>query len=287
MSLQDRNRARLRISGSQDAEREDLRIYPLGAGSDYTPYVHHAGIPSLNIGFGGESGGGSYHSIYDSYDHYKRFSDKDFIYGVTLSKVNGRLVLRLSESDILPFRFVNMVDNIGMFIESNKKLANQVRKETKIRNKLLDQNAFSIAGNPKKTYLPPKRLDAVPEFNFDPLDAAFSKLRSSAWDYEKALGKLKKGSLSAEKKAQINALLKNVEQAMLREEGLPRRDWFKHMIYAPGFYTGYGVKTLPAIREGLEQRRWDEVDFFINEVAKALNRASERINKATKILNDQ
>ena len=206
---------------------------------------------------------------------------------MTLSKVNGRLVLRLSESDILPFRFVNMVDNIGMFIESNKKLANQVRKETKIRNKLLDQNAFSIAGNPKKTYLPPKRLDAVPEFNFDPLDAAFSKLRSSAWNYEKALGKLKKGSLSAEKKAQINALLKNVEQAMLREEGLPRRDWFKHMIYAPGFYTGYGVKTLPGIREGLEQRRWDEVDFFINEVAKALNRASERINKATKILNDQ
>ena len=287
VSLQDRNRARLRISGSQDAEREDLRIYPLGAGSDYTPYVHHAGIPSLNIGFGGESGGGSYHSIYDSYDHYKRFSDKDFIYGVTLSKVNGRLVLRLSESDILPFRFVNMVDNIGTFIESNKKLANQVRKETKIRNKLLDQNAFSIAGNPKKTYLPPKRLDAVPEFNFDPLDAAFSKLRSSAWNYEKALGKLKKGSLSAEKKAQINALLKNVEQAMLREEGLPRRDWFKHMIYAPGFYTGYGVKTLPGIREGLEQRRWDEVDFFINEVAKALNRASERINKATKILNDR
>ena len=287
VSLQDRNRARLRISGSQDAEREDLRIYPLGAGSDYTPYVHHAGIPSLNIGFGGESGGGSYHSIYDSYDHYKRFSDKDFIYGVTLSKVNGRLVLRLSESDILPFRFVNMVDNIGTFIESNKILANQVRKETKIRNKLLDQNAFSIAGNPKKTYLPPKRRDAVPEFNFDPLDAAFSKLRSSAWDYEKALGKLKKGSLSAEKKAQINALLKNVEQAMLREEGLPRRDWFKHMIYAPGFYTGYGVKTLPGIREGLEQRRWDEVDFFINEVAKALNRASERIDKATKILNER
>ena len=73
---------------------------------------------------------------------------------------------------------------------------------------------------------------------------------------------------------------------MLREEGLPRRDWFKHMIYAPGFYTGYGVKTLPGIREGLEQRKWDEVNFFIVEVANALNRASETINKATKILNE-
>ncbi|GIT57079.1 MAG: hypothetical protein Ct9H300mP18_05080 [Candidatus Neomarinimicrobiota bacterium] len=168
VTLQDRNRARLRINGNKDAEREDLRIYPLGAGSDYTAYIHHAGVPSLNLGFGGESGGGSYHSMFDSYDHYTRFSDGDFKYGVTLSKVTGRLVLRLSESDILPFRFVNMVDNIGTYIESNKKLAEEVKKETKVRNQLLDQNAYTIAGNPKKTYLPPKRLDAVPDFDFDP-----------------------------------------------------------------------------------------------------------------------
>ena len=112
VSLQERNRARLRVSGNEDAEREDLRIYPLGAGSDYTPFIHHAGVPSLNLGFGGESGGGAYHSIYDSYDYYKRFNDGNFKYGITLAKVNGRLVLRLSESDILPFRFTNMVDNI-------------------------------------------------------------------------------------------------------------------------------------------------------------------------------
>ena len=287
VTLQDRNRARLRINGNKDAEREDLRIYPLGAGSDYTAYIHHAGIPSLNLGFGGESGGGSYHSMFDSYDHYTRFSDGDFKYGVTLSKVTGRLVLRLSESDILPFRFVNMVDNIGTYIESNKKLAEEVKKETKVRNQLLDQNAYTIAGNPKKTYLPPKRLDAVPDFDFEPLDAAYSRLKASAWNYEKALNKFKRGSLSAEQKAQINYLLKNVEQSMQRENGLPRRDWFKHMIYAPGYYTGYGVKTLPGIREGLEERNWDEVDLFIGEVSKALDRASSTINNATNILSER
>ena len=287
VTLQDRNRARLRINGNKDAEREDLRIYPLGAGSDYTAYIHHAGIPSLNLGFGGESGGGSYHSMFDSYDHYTRFSDGDFKYGVTLSKVTGRLVLRLSESDILPFRFVNIVDNIGTYIESNKKLAEEVKKETKVRNQLLDQNAYTIAGNPKKTYLPPKRLDAVPDFDFEPLDAAYSRLKASAWNYEKALNKFKRGSLSAEQKAQINYLLKNVEQSMQREKGLPRRDWFKHMIYAPGYYTGYGVKTLPGIREGLEERNWDEVDLFIGEVSKALDRASSTINNATNILSER
>ena len=284
ISLKERNRARLRVNGDKDAEREDLRIYPLGAGSDYTAFIHHAGVPSLNLGFGGESGGGSYHSIFDSYDHYKRFNDGDYKYGTTLAKVNGRLVLRLSESDILPFRFTNMVDNIATFIESNKKLAENVTKKTDERNNLLDLKAFTIAGDPKKTYLPPQRLDEVPSFDFSSLDAAFSRLKASAWNYERNLSNLKKGSLSVKKKAEINNILKNVDQAMVSEGGLPRRDWFKNMIYAPGFYTGYGVKTLPGIREGLEQRNWNEVDTYIQEVAKTLDRVASKINSASKIL---
>ena len=136
-------------------------MYAMGAGSDYTAFLHHAGVPALNMAFGGESGGGAYHSLYDTYEHYKRFSDGKFIYGTTLSKVNGRLVLRLSEADILPFRFVNMVDNIGKFIEQNKKLSEDIRKSTKSLNDLLDNNDFAISSNPKKTYLPPKRLRQV------------------------------------------------------------------------------------------------------------------------------
>ena len=286
VTLQDRLRARLRVNGDKDSERDDLRIYPLGAGSDYTAFIHHAGVPSLNLGFGGESSGGSYHSIYDSYDHYTRFSDGDFKYGVTLAKVNGRLVLRLSESDILPFRFTNMAENISTFIESNKKFAELVKKKTEQRNKLLDQNAYTIAGNPQKTYLPPNRLDDLPAFDFSPLDGAHKRLEASAWKYEKALAGLQKGSLSAEQKSQINRLLKDVEQAMTHPDGLPRRPWFQNMIYAPGFYTGYGVKTLPGIREGLEERNWDEVYKYIEEVAKALDRASAKINAAIQILEE-
>ena len=294
VSLDSRLRSRMRVREfnvgaselNEESERTDLRIYAMGAGSDYTAFLHHAGVPALNMAFGGESGGGAYHSLYDTYEHYKRFSDGDFIYGTTLSKVNGRLVLRLSEADILPFRFVNMVENIGKFIEENKKLSQTVEQSTKLRNKLLDNNDFTISRNPNKTYLQPERLGQVPEFDFKPLDDAFARLSSSAWKYEEVLLKFKKGSLSAEKKSEINSLLRKVDQAFTNNNGLPRREWFRNMLYAPGYYTGYGVKTLPGIREGLEERKWDEVRLYINEVAKALDRASNNINSASRILNE-
>ena len=294
VSLENRLRSRMRVreynSGTfgegRESERQDLRMYAMGAGSDYTAFLHHAGVPALNMAFGGESGGGAYHSLYDTYEHYKRFSDGKFIYGTTLSKVNGRLVLRLSEADILPFRFVNMVDNIEKFVEQNKKLSEDIRKSTKSLNDLLDNNDFAISSNPKKTYLPPKRLRQVPEFDFKPLDAALARLSTSAWKYEEALLKFQKGSLSTERKSEINALLRSVDQAFIYSKGLPRRDWFKNMMYAPGYYTGYGVKTLPGIREGLEERKWNEVRVYIKEVSKALDRASENINSASRILSE-
>tara|TARA_B100000676_G_C18090785_1_gene859520 strand:+ start:4821 stop:7097 length:2277 start_codon:yes stop_codon:yes gene_type:complete len=294
VSLDNRLRSRMRVrehnSGKfgegRESERQDLRMYAMGAGSDYTAFLHHAGVPALNMAFGGESGGGAYHSLYDTYEHYKRFSDGKFIYGTTLSKVNGRLVLRLSEADILPFRFVNMVDNIGKFVEQNKKLSEDIRKSTKSLNDLLDNNDFAISSNPKKTYLPPKRLRQVPEFDFKPLDAALVRLSTSAWKYEEALLKFQKGSLTTERKSEINALLRSVDQAFIYSKGLPRRDWFKNMMYAPGYYTGYGVKTLPGIREGLEERKWNEVRVYIKEVSKALDRASENINSASRILSE-
>ena len=294
VSLDNRLRSRMRVrehnSGTfgegRESDRQDLRMYAMGAGSDYTAFLHHAGVPALNMAFGGESGGGSYHSLYDTYEHYKRFSDGKFIYGTTLSKVNGKLVLRLSEADILPFRFVNMVDNIGKFVEQNKKLSEDIRKSTKSLNDLLDNNDFAISSNPKKTYLPPKRLRQVPEFDFKPLDAALARLSTSAWKYEEALLKFQKGSLSTERKSEINALLRSVDQAFIYSKGLPRRDWFKNMMYAPGYYTGYGVKTLPGIREGLEERKWNEVRVYIKEVSKALDRASENINSASRILSE-
>ena len=294
VTLDSRLRSRMRLreynsenyNDKKESDRSDIRLYPMGAGSDYTAFLHHAGVPSLNMAFGGESGGGSYHSLYDTYEHYKRFSDGKFVYGTTLAKVNGRLVLRLSEADILPFRFVNMVDNFRKFIDDNKRLARKIHDNTQLRNSMLDNNDFTISRNPKKIYLPPKRYTEVPEFDFGLLDDAFDRLTSSAWKYEETLLKYKKGSLSAEKKSEINSLLRTVEQAFISQKGLPRREWFKNMIYAPGYYTGYGVKTLPGIREGLEERNWNEVREYVNEVAKSLDRATRNINSASRILNE-
>ena len=177
-----------------------------------------------------------------------------------------------------------MVDNIGKFIDDNKQFAEDIKNHSQLRNKLLDKNDFTIASNPKKIYTPPDRLKEVPSFDFKPLDDAFDRLANSAWNYEKALSNYKKGSLSAEKKSELNDLLKDVDQAFTSEKGLPRRDWFKNMIYAPGYYTGYGVKTLPGVREGLEERKWNEVKDYIQEVAKALDRAAAKINSAAKLL---
>ena len=285
-SLQERLRARMMVNGSKYADREDLPIGALGAGSDYTPFLHHAGIASLNMGMGGEAGGGSYHSVYDSFDHYTRFMDPTFEYGVTLAKSTGRVTLRLADTNVLPFRFTNFVDHVAQYAKQLKEFAVEVREKTINNNKLVDQNAYSLAAHPDKTYVLPKKLDSVPLFDFSPIDNALARLRTSANRYEVALtNNIKKGGRPSGDEAQnLNQILMKSERAMMREEGLPRRSWFKHMIYAPGFYTGYGVKTLPGIREGLEERKWDEVNLFMGEVAAALNRVADELDRATSLL---
>lgn len=285
-SLQERLRARMMVSGSKYAGREDLPIGALGAGSDYTAFIHHVGIASLNMGMGGEAGGGSYHSVYDSFDHYTRFMDPTFEYGVTLAKSTGRVTLRLADTDVLPFRFTNFVDHVEQYAKQLKEFALETREKTKHNNKLVDQNAYSLMAHPDKTYVVPKKLDSVPSFDFSPIDNALARLRASANRYEVVLTNIiKRDDRPSGSDAQtLNQILMKSERAMTRAEGLPRRDWFKHMIYAPGYYTGYGVKTFPGIREGIEERKWDEVSLFIGEVAAALNRVADEVDKATSLL---
>lgn len=283
VSTAERVRARLKVNGKEEGDREDLPIYAMGSGSDYTAFIHHLGITSMNLGFGGESGGGSYHSAFDSYDHYIRFMDPGFQYGITLSKVTGRLVMRLSEAEILPFRFVNFADHVGRYIKELKELAEKKQKATEKQNTLLDENAYILAADPTKTYVPPVKEDPVPDFDFTPLEAAHDKLEKSALAYEKILSKYS-GSIGTEQRQQLNGILMKVERAMIRKDGLPRRPWFRHQIYAPGYYTGYGVKTLPGIREGLEERNWDEVREYILIVSKTLKQVAVEIDRAAAIL---
>lgn len=285
LTVWERWRAQNVVGGSPAARREamdrsDLRISALGSGSDYTPFLQHVGIASLNIGFGGEDGGGSYHSIYDSFDHYTRFGDPDFAYGIALAKVCGHAVLRLADSDVLPFEFTNFAETVNQYVGEVTRLTDTMRDDTKTMNQMISNGMLQAAQDPKEIFIMPKPKETVPFLNFAPLQNAVAKLQESARNYQKASsGK----QLSPAAQKSLDEILFKAERVLLRNEGLPRRDWFKHQIYAPGFYTGYGVKTLPGVREAIEQRDWKEASEQILIVSKIIENFAAEIDKAAKM----
>ena len=282
VSVWERLQAARAVGGDLSAlGSEDLRISPLGSGSDYTPFLQHLGLATLNIGFGGENGGGSYHSQYDSFDHYTRFGDPGFAYGVALAKVAGRLVLRFADADVLPHRFANYHETVDRYLGEVMSLADDMREETERHNRLVELNAFGLQADPTETYVPPAAEDPVPYIDFSPVRNALARLGAAAADMDRAVdGGLTTGALTPARMAEINGVLQEIEQAMTDTEGLPGRPWFRHTIYAPGFYTGYGVKTLPGIREAIEQRQWDLVEPQMQRIAMALDRVSELLGRA-------
>jgi len=245
-----------------------LELDALGSGSDYSPYLQHLGLPSLDVGFGGESDGGEYHSIYDSYDDYRRFKDPTFEYGVALAKVAGRAVLRMADADVLPFDFTNLYETANKYATELINTTNDLREATTIENLLLTQNKYKLAADPTKTYIQPQPKAEVPFLDFSPLQNALIQLKQST---DSLSDELKKNVSSNEN---INLSLAHAEQQLLFPDGLPRRSWYKHSLYAPGFYTGYGVKTLPGIREAIEQRNWKEAQDEIQLTAQAVQRFS-------------
>ena len=279
-----RQRSLRRLRGVAEANtREDLRISPLGSGSDYTPFLQHLGIASLNIGFGGESGGGSYHSAFDSFDYYVRFGDPGFDYGIALAKVAGRLTLRMANADIIPLRMQNFTDNVGTYVDQVVQLSATLRQEAVNHNHLIDSGAWTLAADPTKPFVLPARKTEVPHINYAPLRNAFEALQKSSLAYDEAVA-LRIESLSAEQQAAVNQVLLQLERAMTRAEGLPGRPWFRHQIYAPGYFTGYGVKTLPGVREALEQGDWDEADAQISIAAGVLMKVAAEIDRATALV---
>ena len=267
--------------------RADLRISALGSGSDYTPFLQHLGIASLNIGFGGEGQGGSYHSIFDSIDHYTRFIDPDFSYGVALAKVGGRFTLRMANADVLPMQFGSFSDTVGRYVKEVTKLTDDLREETTEMNRRLTDKTLVEVADPKETYVPPALKEPVPFLNLSPLQNALSKLQERTKAYDEALQKSYAGGgagPSANAQASVDAVLIQTERVLTTDQGLPRRPWFKHAIYAPGFYTGYGVKTLPGVREAIEQRQWKEAEQQAVTIGEALDRLSAQLQKATDLI---
>jgi N-acetylated-alpha-linked acidic dipeptidase len=286
ISVWQRLRASRLVNGTPAVQREtleraDLRISALGSGSDYTPFLQHLGIASLNVGFGGEDGGGSYHSIYDSFDHYTRFGDPGFAYGIALAQTAGRMTLRLANADVLPFEFMGSADTIGVYVREVIKLADDMREETRLLNQTIADGSLASAQDPTEKFVVPKPKDAVPYLNFAPLQNALARLQQSARNYQAASrGK----QVAPAVQASLDKILFQTERALTSSAGLPRRPWFRHQIYAPGFYTGYGVKTLPAAREAIEQRDWQEANRQIEAVARTIENFAAEIDRATSFL---
>ena len=281
VSVAERFRAMKIAAGSAD-ERRELRerkffhISPLGSGSDYTPFLQHLGIATMDIRFDDGQWHGVYHSIYDSFDHYTRFVDPGFAYGIALAKTGGRMVLRFANADVLPIRFASFSEMASKYAKEVVKLADDLREEIKESNLQLQEKAGALIADPRQPYFPPQRLRPPPHFNFAPLQNAVARVQESSKKCDAAL-KQASESLTGESARALDLLVLRSEQALTDPKGLPRRPWFKHMIYAPGFYTGYGVKTLPAIREAIEEQSWDDVDEQVALVSRALTRFGDAL----------
>ncbi|MDT8070986.1 MAG: transferrin receptor-like dimerization domain-containing protein [Terriglobia bacterium] len=288
-------RARLhRISATKEGEtrselrtRTDVRISPLGDGSDYAPFLDHAGVPALNLGFGGEDDGGIYHSIYDDFYWYTHFSDTKFVYGRALAQTAGTAVMRMADAEMIPVSFGDMADTIARYDKEIHELFDKSQSKAKETNTELDEGVFTASSDPLKPLGPPDRADVPPFLNFAPLDNGSAAFTTAAKRFEKALTAAEKNGGETFANASVDKLnqqLIQCWQAFLDERGLADRPYFKNMIYAPGAYTGYGVKTLPAIREALEMKRWAQAEQGAAQVGEVLQNSAKAIEEAANML---
>ncbi len=272
-SLLERRSAQSRAAGGNALT--SFPLYALGSGSDYSPFFQHLGIASFNLGFSGESSGGEYHTMYDSYEHYKRFKDPDFRYGATLVKVAGRTTLRLANAEVLPFEFSRFSKTITGYGQEVMALADNLREATAKENALIRDGIYEKVVRPGETLNVPEPKAEVPFLNFAPLQTGLRRIAGLADQYDANAAT----KLSATDRRQINQLFKDLERSLTRPEGLPRRPWFVHHVYAPGFYTGYGVKTLPGVREAIEQRNYEEAQEQIIKLGEVLAGYADRMAK--------
>jgi N-acetylated-alpha-linked acidic dipeptidase len=277
--------------GAQETRPNEWRIGALGSGSDYTVFLDFLGVASMNLGYGGEAGGGIYHSIYDDYYWFSHFDDPDFAYGRALAQTAGTTVMRLANADVLPFEFGDLLDTLRRYEAELEQLSTDMREEIRERNRQIDEGVFNAISDPKSPIVIPSKEEVPPYLNFAPLRNALDALARSTERYQRAMNRAARDGSDALTKLQSSALdqkLIGTERALTDPEGLPGRPWFKHQIYAPGFYTGYGVKTIPAVREAIEQKQWKQADTMIIRVsltiyeeARIIELAAADLEKAT------
>lgn len=290
VSIQERKYASTLVNADKASRtkligNKNIKLGALGAGSDWSGFLQHLGIASLNLGFGGEGDGGEYHSIYDSYDHYIRFGDPGFQYGVALSKTAGRVMMRMANADVLPFDVNVFYKTVNDYFTELKTLLDNTRTQTDEENSMIRDSLFDLAKDPTKTYHSPKMKDAVPFLNFSVLENAMMQMKNRTEDFQKQYDDAAR--LPVDKQNELNQILYTIERSLINENGLPRRAWYKHQIYAPGYYTGYGVKTLPGIREAIEQRNWKEAQDNIEIVSKTIEKYTQQVQRAMGVMNNK
>jgi N-acetylated-alpha-linked acidic dipeptidase len=298
-SVRDRLRARLEVSASEPGANEqakaagkiaadpgkDLPIAPLGSGSDYSSFLQHLGLASIDVGYGGEGeSGGVYHSLYDDYEHHSRFVDPGFAYDATLARTVGRMVIRLADADLPVQRYGDFADTVARYLDEVKKLADTTRDQAAAQAKLLASRAYGLAADPTKKDVAPAPLAQSPRIDFGALDAAVAKLKTSSTAFDTALA-AKGATLSKAQKARLDAAIQPLDQSLLNPAGLPGRPWYMNMVYAPGRFTGYGAKTLPGVREAIEERRFDDAKTYVGLTAETLEGYAANLDKATAIIN--
>jgi len=198
----------------------------------------------------------------------------------------GRIVLRFVDADYLPLSVSSFSETVARYLTELTKLSNDERDRIAERNRRINEKTYELAADPTKPFVVPNIEPAAPAVDFSPLSDAVTRLQRSTRNYDAAMQEAATASRLQSRDIQqaLDNTLRQIELTLLSEQGLPRRPWFKHTIYAPGFYTGYGAKTLPGIREAIESHKWSEVTEQIGIVAKVLDRTSGRIDAATAIL---
>ncbi|MGD0417736.1 MAG: transferrin receptor-like dimerization domain-containing protein [Terriglobales bacterium] len=267
ISVQQRARL-LRIARAPNTEERaeirksnDLRINALGDGSDYTAFIH---------------------SIYDDFSWYTKFMDTDFSYGRALAQTGGTAVMRLADADVIPYEYDAEAETIGRYVKELEKLLKDKQDEITERNLELKEGVFTATADPRKTSVPPPAKPVPPFMNFAPLKNGAEAIKKSADRYQSAFAKWQTGGteLPTQSAAALNADLLQIQRTFLNEKGLPERPWFKHQLYAPGAYTGYGAKPIAAVREYMDQEKWKEAEAQVPIVGQVLENVAVAIGKA-------
>jgi N-acetylated-alpha-linked acidic dipeptidase len=267
--------------------RANLHIEALGSGSDYSPFLQHVGVASANIGYGGESEGGVYHSIYDDFYWYTHFSDTNFVYGRALAQTVGTAVMRLADAQLIPYDFTGLSETINHYAGQLDTLAKHEADSIAELNREVRDGVFAATSDPRRPTIAPDTIPLAPHLDFAPLQNGAEALSRAAAVYSQAVMAAEANdgaALASPAVASVNATLVQSERALTSPQGLPGRPWYRHLIYAPGLYTGYGVKTVPGVREAIEQHQWTEADAQIVRAGEVLQAEAALVNRAAQEL---